>query len=597
MDTETSRATGPRKTKPKRVIVYLLLASIALAAVALVTNTHGRRPSPPVIDTQIESGRHLTFVLVAQHVAPGTEPYPPYVAQVKAARDSLRVLAESEGIYYSTVGVATQWDIVEGQSVLNAYGHFDEVSLGRNWFNTGRFRYKGSTVPEVLVFLEDITVGQSSWTSSGLREVARFEGYRGMREWAARGFSLNLGGPDIEAPDSAASLAPSGDSPAAPTAAAPVVRRSANSSPATWRLDSDVLASAGGTEADPLYRVVGAVVTGHHLIVAEASTGSLRFYTHAGTLEKTVGRQGEGPGEYRNMGWMHRVGDQIHAYDRPTRKVEVYSLDGFSVRSIAVTPHEELPGTSVVGAFADGSHLAIGSASPMYVPTEPETRRLPMTLVRHDPGGAPAHRLVDIVGPERYFEPWGRGGVRQLPRPFGRVTGVGVVDSVFLVMDNESHAISVYGRDGVQLGTLEPNPVPPLTPVRQNDIEWVRGKLLADADERLRHFVEGMIRATGFPDHLPPYGWLALEPGVRRPPLIAVDGLVFALRYGGTESVAGGIAAPEWFVFRPDEGHVATLTSPDDVRLLDLAGDLAAVLRTTELGEEVVELRRVDGRN
>ena len=32
------------------------------------------------------------------------------------------------------------------------------------------------------------------------------------------------------------------------------------------------------------------------------------------------------------------------------------------------------------------------------------------------------------------------------------------------------------------------------------------------------------------------------------------------------------------------------------VRLLDLTGDLAAVLRKTELGEEVVELRRVLGR-
>ena len=184
-----------------------------------------------------------------------------------------------------------------------------------------------------------------------------------------------------------------------------------------------------------------------------------------------------------------------------------------------------------------------------------------------------------------------------MSRPFGRVTGVGVVDSIFVVMDNDSRAISVYGRDGVQLGTLEPNPVPPMTPVRQSDIDWVRVRLLADADERLRRLVEGMIRTTGFPDHLPPYGWLAPEPGARRPPLIVADRLVFALQYGGIEPTASEIAGPEWFVFRPDEGYTATLTSPDDVRLLDLAGDLAAVLRRTELGEEVVELRRILGRN
>ena len=595
MDRETSRATVPRRINLGRVVALSLVA--ILAAVALVTRTPGRRASPPVIDTQIESGRHLTFVLVAQHVAPGAEPHPPYVTQVKAARDSLRALAAREGIHYSTVGVATQWDIPEGLRVLNAYGHLDEVSVGRNWFNTGKFRYGGRSVPAVLVFLEDITVGQTSWTSSGLSEVARFEGYRSMREWAARGFSLNLGGLDIEALDSVTSVAPGDNSPAEPTAPVPVALRSGRFSPPTWRLDSDVLASAGGTEADPLYRVVGAAVTELHLIVAEGSTGSLRFYTHAGKLEKTVGRQGEGPGEYRGMGWMHRVGDRIHAYDRPTRRVEVYSLDGFSDRSVAVRAHDELPLTSVVGSFEDGSLLAVGSASPMYVPAGPETRRLPMMLVRHDPEGAPVQRLIDIVGPETYFEPWGRGGVQQMSRPFGRVTGVGVVDSVFVLMDNDSHAVSVYGRDGVQLETLEPHRPPPMAPVMQNDIELVRQRLLADADERTKRFVEGMIRTTGFPDHLPPYGWLALEPGARRPPLIVADGLVFALRYGGIESTAGEVTGPEWFVFRPGEGHAATLTSPDDVRLLDLAGDLAAVLRKTELGEEVVELRRVVGRD
>ncbi len=67
-------------------------------------------------------------------------------------------------------------------------------------------------------------------------------------------------------------------------------------------------------------------------------------------------------------------------------------------------------------------------------------------------------------------------------------------------------------------------------------------------------------------------------------------------RGSGIESGSGEIAGPEWFVFRPGEGHVATLTSADDVRLLDLTGDLAAVVRKTELGEEVTELRRVLGR-
>ena len=71
MDTETSRSTGPRRITPKRVIVCSLLAILAVMAVVLISNTPGGRPSPPVIDTQIESGRHLTFVLMAQRIARG----------------------------------------------------------------------------------------------------------------------------------------------------------------------------------------------------------------------------------------------------------------------------------------------------------------------------------------------------------------------------------------------------------------------------------------------------------------------------------------------------------------------------------------------
>ena len=577
----------------KRVIAYSFLAILAVAALALVTTTLRSPPSADVvIDTEIESGRHLTFVLMAQQVAPGTQPDPAYVTQVRAARDSLRALATREGIYYSTVGVGMHWDIAEGLRVLNAYGHFDEVSVGRGWFNTGRFRYSGGTVPAVLVFLEDITVGQTSWTSQGFTEVARFEGRRSVREWGTRGFSLNLDRRGAEEPNSPA---PGEGVSVAPTAPEPTVMPSGNpGSPAIWRLDSNVLASAGGTQTDPLYRVAGVAISEEHVVVAEASTGSLRFYTHAGRLEKTVGRRGEGPGEYRNMGWMNRVRDEIHVYDRANIRVAVYSLVGTRVRSIAVRPHDELPLTSVVGSFADGSLLAVAVDNPMYVPDEAETRRLPMTLVRHDSEVASATRLIDMVGPERYFEPLGRGGVQQMFRPFGRATGVAVVDSIFVVMDNESYAISVYGRDGAQLETLMPDPVPPLTPLKQSDIEWAREGVLAGADERVERFVEGMFRA-GFPDHLPPYGWFTLE-RAHRPPLIVADGFVFALRYGGIESGSGEIAGPEWFVFRPGEGHVATLTSPDDVRLLDLTGDLAAVVRKTELGEEVVELRRVLGR-
>ena len=579
-------------SRSSRVAAYSFLATLAVAAATLVTITLRHPESATVIDTRIESGHHLTFVLVAQEVAPGTRLRPTYVTQVRAARDSLRALAAREGIYYSTVGIAQHWDIAEGLRVLDEYGPFDEVSVGRGWFNTAGFRYHASTVPGVLVFLDDIAVGQTSWTSRGLVEVMRVEGYRSMRDWVARGFFLNLDGLGT-VPQSA--MVPREGRSATPVASEPSPAQSEHSAAATWQLGTSVVASVGGTEADPLYRVVGAAIAPRHVVVAEASTGSLRFYTHGGRVEATVGKEGEGPGEFRNMAWMNRVDDEIHVFDRSSMRLDVYSFDGTLVRAVSVRPLGELPLISVVGSFGDGSLLTLGSSSPLHLPNEPETHRVPLTLLRYDSASVSADRLIDVVGPERYYERDGRG-VTQMFTPFGPGTGIGIVDSSFVVADNESYAISVHGRDGAQLETLVPDPLPLPVSLKRADIESVRDAILANANEASKRFLEGMLRATASSDHLPPYGWFGFERGNRRPPLIVADGFVYALRYGGIASAGGGIAGPEWFVFRPDEGHVATLTSPDDVRLLDLKGDLAAVLRKTELGEEVVELRRVLGR-
>ena len=377
-------------------------------------------------------------------------------------------------------------------------------------------------------------------------------------------------------------------------AEAPSPTRSEQSAAATWQLARSVVASVGGTEADPLYRVVGAAISQRRLVVAEASTGSLRFYTHGGWIDATVGRAGEGPAEFGNMSWMNRVNDEIHVFDRSSMRLDVYSFDGARVRAVPVRQRGDLRLISVLGSFDNGSLLALGASGPLHVPAA-EIDRVPLTLVRYDSTSASAHRLVDVFGPERYYETDERGLTQAFPL-FGRATGIGVVDASFVVMDNESYAISVHGRDGAWLETLVPDPLPPPVPLRQADIESVRDAILADANERSKRFLERMLRAAASSEHLPPYGWLWLERGDRRPPLVVADGFVFALRYGGIASAGGGIAGPEWFVFRPGEGHVATLTSPDNVRLLDLRGGLAAVLRTTELGEEVVELRRVLGR-
>ncbi|MXV94616.1 MAG: hypothetical protein F4Y07_14095 [Gemmatimonadetes bacterium] len=364
--------------------------------------------------------------------------------------------------------------------------------------------------------------------------------------------------------------------------------------PAAWRLDPVPLMSVGDTETDPLFEVAGVVITENHIVIAQESTGTLRFYTHAGVLDTVAGGIGEGPGEFGSLQWMKRAGDHLFAYDARGDGISKFSRDGRLQSSIAVARADDHLGLRTLDVFSDGSSLSY--AYGFYTPTPPAVQRLPRTLVLSDADGALVARLFDMAGPETWYEPFGNGGSAQIFRFFGRVTAALVIDSLVVVLENDSYDIPVYGRDGVVRDTLRPVVVPEPAPLPRDQVEFIREALLDSWDlGDQRGEVERMLVAMGMPESLPPYGWLSLG-YPDRPPVTAVDGLVWALRYGGIPREGAEPDGPEWFVFEVGVGQIATLSSPDDVVLYDVAGDLAAVLRRTDLGEEIVELRRIVGR-
>ena len=108
------------------------------------------------------------------------------------------------------------------------------------------------------------------------------------------------------------------------------------------RIDSIPLLTIGDDPEDPLYRVIGAVLVGDTLIVAQASSMTLRFYDRrTGEFLRSVGGPGEGPGEYEGLSSLQRVGDRLYTFDRQAYRMTVLDLSGTLV--------------------ADGQHRTLGS--------------------------------------------------------------------------------------------------------------------------------------------------------------------------------------------------------------------------------------------
>lgn len=107
---------------------------------------------------------------------------------------------------------------------------------------------------------------------------------------------------------------------------------------AGWSLSERPSTSIGVLEGDPedqLFRVRGAVrLEDGRLVVANAGTGEVRFYSPDGRFIHSAGREGEGPGEFGAMGPLYRLGpDSLLVWDNAGLRMSVFDTAGAFVRA------------------------------------------------------------------------------------------------------------------------------------------------------------------------------------------------------------------------------------------------------------------------
>jgi hypothetical protein len=169
------------------------VALAAIIATAVGVTIYAFRPIPPrpPIDTKRESGDHLAFVLVAPTATADTG----YIRLVRLARDSMRALATRRGIFFTTVGVSDAWDVENGLRILRKFGWFDELILGRNWFNSGIQKYINDFnatpgVPQVVLTQQHIAIDSLPFAYGPIHVLARAVGEGRLLEWERAGFPV-----------------------------------------------------------------------------------------------------------------------------------------------------------------------------------------------------------------------------------------------------------------------------------------------------------------------------------------------------------------------------------------------------------------------
>lgn len=349
----------------------------------------------------------------------------------------------------------------------------------------------------------------------------------------------------------------------------------------TWTVEPAPLVDIGAGEdaGSELHRVVTAArLANGQILVASAGTHELRFFDGAGSHLRTVGRKGEGPGEFDELAWAGVLrGDSIGAWDAGSKRLSIFDARGTFAR--AVTFHD-LPGffPLVHGSFADGSLVASSGVEPGEAFAAGGAWRDTAVFLRLGLDRASMDTLGRFPGTEWFVvtKSGGRGDILIETLPFGRRTVVAVSGERFLVGTGDRYEVAAFDPGG-RLRELTRKAHRPLPVTRRDIADYRRGLVtIGRTDEGDKRAQDELFATAPLPETMPAYAALLADPA----------GTLWVQE---TRRPGDRDAGAEWSVFDRDGGLVATVRTPAGLTVRQIGPDW--ILGTVRDEDDVEHVR------
>jgi len=302
----------------------------------------------------------------------------------------------------------------------------------------------------------------------------------------------------------------------------------------------------------------------------------------AGAGPQEVGREGEGPGEFRHLSAMMRwPGDSLLVWDQQLRRVSIFDHQGGLGRTFGLEVTERVPFAHPRGIFADASILAGGFTQTPAGGPEDGRQRYPSPAYRFGPEGELWEELGLGFSLETYFELL-NGGFTVLPVLFPRATRLVAGPDVLVEGSNEHFELRIRTLEGgltrlIRVGGEQPR----ITDQMRRELiehrleEGVGGA--RDPDE-VRRALEGMP----IPDRLPAFDRMIVDR----------EGSIWVERYPEAAEPTA-----HWVVLYPDGEVAAHLELPRRFEPLEIGSDYVVGVLTDELDVEHVVVADLDRRS
>jgi len=266
-----------------------------------------------------------------------------------------------------------------------------------------------------------------------------------------------------------------------------------------WMLSPQPVLSIGaldGTDAEMLYQVTDVErLSDGSWLVANGGTEEVRVFDSEGNYLRTVGRAGEGPGEFVSLSRVYVLpADSIAVYDSRQRRVTVFDPAGQTVRDFQF---ESLPdgtvspfGRTTSGAWGvsrRGASITTGGTG------RGRRERPPESLAVSQEDGTSPQLFAELLDQASWIvQAEGFVSVRSIP--FAPGNGLSVVGDRFVGGVTEVAELRIWNAEGVETDRWRIMEEP--TAVTDGEWNAIRDRELADLEDGAEGLPAGWTKAA-----------------------------------------------------------------------------------------------------
>jgi hypothetical protein len=282
----------------------------------------------------------------------------------------------------------------------------------------------------------------------------------------------------------------------------------------TWVVDQTPILDVPGLSASGTvtfgYAAGGIRLPDGGLLIADRGENTVRVLDASGKLVRSIGRAGNGPGEFQSILWAGRCGgDSLMIWDLRRRQASIAGAGSSALRQFAVPAGDTAQEPFQFSCSPRGGMVYLSAPRPVRgAPNaeNPNIMAISAAVYRVGPDGAIRQRLGAVPAGEAVVSPpGGRGGA---PRPLGRAARVAALDDAVVISSADSAFVSIIRADG--RSTRHDLPIPLRAPTKAEFDEAVQALASMVAAPNRQAAIQ-MLSTAPMPATLPPISALFVD--------------------------------------------------------------------------------------